>query len=632
MALLCTPSEAAKCGPGNLSVTFLALLLGRDQFIPELIAAKAPLDARLTHNYGDGPLRAWLAAAQLTDKAVRVQMSKVRSALELALCLHKVDQAKALVSAGASLVPLMPEEYGWPQYTLAAAVPVRDELRLYALALYSGCRLGSTSAALLGQVARLSLLVGQPTTCMAALQAADQHSRQLSAVDVHILVRRAAYAGQVDVTMQVVQHSPGSAWELLQSKRSMPPALAAVLFPYMVERYVGGSLELPRQECLYILVQRALSSGQPAPALAVLRAITEAQQEEQLPLLTPGNLVSLLRTAAAKGCQDVVVHLVQQGADVWSLLQGPPQPVCGFLEECRLISSTVAAVLFPYLVEQYREGQLEVSSQQLAVLVYKAALNHQPDACLAILRLAAARQVFMTQVEASGALTKAARQGQPAVVMEFADQLGSKVLWQLLDPSTPRSVTCQIMQRLVGELEAGVLQLDVNRLRRLMRCAAAHQEAGALVAILHAVREQRLELTYGDVYSVVLEWRCHPDSLELAKLLLSVVPRLDPWEASELAWKAAEADNAAMLELLLGAGARNDDCLFGVVVDSRACTCMAALLRRGPLLAGTACRQPHKAPTTACPVLRLLQVAVGGFGGVEPRHTPSTPQGDEERI
>ncbi|GAB4815858.1 hypothetical protein N2152v2_002904 [Parachlorella kessleri] len=136
VASLCTPSEAAKCGPGNLSALFLALLLGRDEQVPQLIAAKAPLDARLMHDYSDGPLRVWLAAAQLTDKAVRVEICRGRGALELALCQGKVNHAKALIIAGASLEPLMPEEYGWPQHTLAAAVPLRDELRLFALALY----------------------------------------------------------------------------------------------------------------------------------------------------------------------------------------------------------------------------------------------------------------------------------------------------------------------------------------------------------------------------------------------------------------------------------------------------------------------------------------------------------------
>ena len=77
---LCTPQKAAKCGPGNLSAPMLALLLGRDEHLAQLLAAGAPLDAKLTLSSSDAEMRMWLTATQLTDSAVVRQ--EVRAVLK----------------------------------------------------------------------------------------------------------------------------------------------------------------------------------------------------------------------------------------------------------------------------------------------------------------------------------------------------------------------------------------------------------------------------------------------------------------------------------------------------------------------------------------------------------------------
>ncbi|GAB4815857.1 hypothetical protein N2152v2_002903 [Parachlorella kessleri] len=145
--------------------------------------------------------------------------------------------------------------------------------------------------------------------------------------------------------------------------------------------------------------------------------------------------------------------------------------------------------------------------------------------------------------------------------MYFAERLGSEVLWQLFGSDTHPIVMRQVLRYLAAQSEAGVVQLDSTRLSQLVRCPAAWQESGALVAMLHTVREQQLALTSDDVYSALLVWRSHPESLELAKLLLSMGPPLARSQASKLAWKAAKADKSALLELLVAAGARIDEYL-----------------------------------------------------------------------
>ena len=77
---LCATSEAAKCGPGNLSALMLALLLGRDEHLQQLLVAGAPLDAKLTLSSSDAEMRMWLTATQLTDSAVVRQ--EVRAVLK----------------------------------------------------------------------------------------------------------------------------------------------------------------------------------------------------------------------------------------------------------------------------------------------------------------------------------------------------------------------------------------------------------------------------------------------------------------------------------------------------------------------------------------------------------------------
>ncbi|GAB4815884.1 hypothetical protein N2152v2_002930 [Parachlorella kessleri] len=199
-------------------------------------------------------------------------------------------------------------------------------------------------------------------------------------------------------------------------------------------------------------------------------------------------------------------------------------------------------MLFPRLVQQYAAGSLQVrnTSEELAVLVCRASQCGCPEACLALLDLAAAQQLTLSAEEAFALLRAAAQEGQPAVVMDVTERYGSELFWRLASQhgvAIHRTVVHAMATHLLGQLTAGALQLDSTRLGLLVVKAAACQETQVSVALLQAAAKQQ----------------------------------------------AARFDQAAILELLLGAGALLDAELASVAVRSYSDTCVALLLKLGPL-------------------------------------------------
>ncbi|GAB4815881.1 hypothetical protein N2152v2_002927 [Parachlorella kessleri] len=430
IAALCTTKEATKCGPGSLSAVMLTLLLDRDTYLPQLIAAGAPLDVPLTLSSANAEMQQWLAAAQLTDSAVVRQ--EVRAVLQgnfkrglcplgLALSLSKWEQAKLLVAAGADLQPLFQDHdcYDW------------EQVKEYALSYFSGQGWGAAPAARLGQLALLAVQESEPDTCLAALQAAADRGVRLSTSTAEDVMQHAADCGYVEIVMHMVQHSPGSVWSLLRRNTHFRPALAKALFPDLAQQFVEG----------WMLVEK----------------VKQQQQQQQPPLLSEADLTTLLCAAAASGHPALVMHLLRRGADVWQVLGAPAPPTSGYQPSSCKIHRSVAAVLFPRLVQQYADGSVQVrnTSEELAVLVCRASQCGCSNAALALLELATARQLLLSADQAFALLRAAAEEGQPEV------------------------------------LEAGAPQLDSTRLGSLVVRAAACWETQASLALLRAAAKEQ---------------------------------------------------------------------------------------------------------------------------------------------
>ncbi|GAB4815871.1 hypothetical protein N2152v2_002917 [Parachlorella kessleri] len=636
---LCASGEAAKCGPGNLSALMLALLLGKDQQLPQLMAAtaqcsraqggtvKAPLDACLTGSFSDPQLEKWLTAAHLKDMAVmRHQLVAKRTALDLAVGLGKVEQAKALLAAGAGLQPLLRGPYwgGRDRSESPAGQAHREHVRQYVLSVYSGDRLGSASAAILGQVARLALQAGQPHECLAALQAAAKRRVQLSRNATQSLFKEAVDGQHVDITMHVVQHSLSRLHHLLVHMDSPSPSLshppiAAVLFPYLAQQFAEGRLQLPYG--LGLILELALKANQPDAALSMLQAVVhlEPQQKGQLErqqpgdamhsqqqqLLSRGSLNLLLLVAACRGFPAVVAHLLGQGADVHFLCREPYVWWSQSTAEYPDIHPNAGAVLFPVVVQHYKEGRLKVDgSRQLALVMLRAALCGQDEACVTLLRLAAARQQPITDPEAWMVTLGAAAHGQGAVVLHRAEQLGKEMMIRLLkrEYHVNSSVMRALVQHFRQQLTAGALQLDSTLLGLLVREAAAYQMPHVSLAFLEAGAQQQLQLTREDRSRTLAAcaWR---GGAELMRQLLAVGPPLTTAEACKLAGRAAPHNQAEVLEVLLGAGALVDAGMVRDAVWALACSCVPVLLRLGP-----SPMDLSKLPNYSCPLLRVLEV------------------------
>ncbi|GAB4815861.1 hypothetical protein N2152v2_002907 [Parachlorella kessleri] len=495
IAATCTQQEAAKCGPGNLSALMLAIVLDWDPVIPHLIAAQVPLDAKLTHSYSEAQVQKWLAAAQLTDRAVlRQELVAGQSALDMALSLNKPHTAAVLVAAGACLQPLLYEHRFTPYQHVAVGL-VREQVRHYALAQSWNRGLCNIPAALLGQLSLLAVQLGQLEHCLTLLQAAVYRSVQLSLEEADALMREAASKGHY-----------------------------------------------PR-----LLVLRALQADQPAAALAVLQAVEAAQQQrqeetqqhqqqQQPPTLRAEHLSELLISASAKGFLVIVMQLLQMGADIWPVLEQLPATASGASME-KFMHPTVAAVLLPQLAERYAAGSLQMSSsEQLALLLRCLSLSNQVMACLKTLHVAAARQLVLGAEEAAIVLKAVAKQGQPAI-----DQ-------------------------------------------------------------------QQASLTAEDTYEALSTCVRLSNSTELAKVALAVGAPLSRNQASSLAQRAAHKDQAAMLELLLTAGAAVDTQLATAVVYSLSLACLRLLLKRGPLPVDSSVWTKQWLRQYTCPVLFLLEL------------------------
>ncbi|GAB4815882.1 hypothetical protein N2152v2_002928 [Parachlorella kessleri] len=558
VAALYAAGEAAKCGPGNLSVLMLALLLHKDEQLPQLIAAGAPLDVALTLGSTDVQMQNWLAAAQLTDSAVvrqevrAVLQEKLKlghCVLDLALSLNKWEQAELLVAAGADLQPLLQGQpcTGWCESDTCTCD--RQPVRQYAVLHYSGERLHAAPAARLGQLAMLAVLDAQPEPCLAALRAAADRGVQLSTITAAAVLAHAAYDAQVDVVMHMVQHSPGSVWGLLRGIDYFRHAVAEVLFPHLAQLFVTGTLEVELQRSLPLLVKRALQASQPIAAFTVLHAVAESQrerqqlqqhqeveeEEQQQLMLSAEDLTRLLHCAAATGHPAVALHLLQRGADVW---------------------------------------------------------------------------------QAFSILQAAAQEGQPAVVMYLTEHFGSELWWRLLSETGPaihKIVLHDVAAHLLGQLTAGTLQLDSTHLGLLVVRAAACEEAQASAALMQAAAKQQVQLTSQDTFRALSN--CMKEEraglVNFAKHLLHLGAPLTTAQLCELARRAASFDQAASLRLLFEAGALLDTRLAGIAVRSYSAVCVALLLKLGPLpvdLSAVWFEQPGGGRQYTCPVLRVLRV------------------------
>ena len=99
---------------------------------------------------------------------------------------------------------------------------------------------------------------------------------------------------------------------------------------------------------------------------------------------------------------------------------------------------------------------------------------------------------------------------------------------------------------------------------------------------------------------------------ELLALLLGAGAALDQSQLSSLATEAASANLGTVLEQLLEAGAVIDTALVSTMCEALACSCLAVLLRRGPLPVDTSKPIPRMYDWQGfdyrCPVLQVMQV------------------------
>ncbi|GAB4815859.1 hypothetical protein N2152v2_002905 [Parachlorella kessleri] len=618
----CTPQEAAKCGPGNLSALMLAILLDRDPFVPQLIAAQVPLDTTLTHSYSEAQVQKWLAAAQLTDRGLlRFELVAGRSALDIALSLGKAQVASILVAAGAGMQPFLFYRR-FAQYKYEAIMLVREQVMQYALAHWWSRGLCGVPATLLGQLALLALQLGHLEHCLTTLQAAAQRSVQLSSAEADAILQQAATKGHVSIALHVAQHSPGIAWDLLaRGYITYCPTVAAALFPYLAQRYRQGRFNPPHGGYLRLLVLRALHADQPGAALTVLHAVEAQQlqlqpQEEsqqrlqRQPTLSASCLSELLMFASAQDFLDVVLQLLQMGADIWPLLAQLP-PTAGFEAMDEFMPPTVAAVLLSQLVERYAAGSLQVSdSKQLALLLRWLCLSNQVVACLMALDIAATRQLFLRADEAATVLKAAAEQGHPALIFHLARQFGLEALWQVLQPSwhPRRNVVYVVMVQLAGQLVTGAMQLNSIRLGQLLETMAMFPEVQFSTALLEAIAQQQVRLTNEGTYEALFTCVELAGSAQLAKVVLTVGAPLSSSQASSLAQRAANSDQSALLELLLTAGAVVDTQLANTVVQSLSLACLTLLLKLGPLpVDRSSVWTKGWIRQYTCPILHLLE-------------------------
>ncbi|GAB4815707.1 hypothetical protein N2152v2_002753 [Parachlorella kessleri] len=366
VAPVCTRQEAAKCGPGNLSATMLAVLLDTPSPAFQKLASRAPLEARLSLGASDSDLHNWLDLAQVTDSAaLRQQLVAGRTALDLALALGRAEHATALIAAGASLQPLLPED---GQYDVPAAVPrtLWDQLSHHALTHYSGRRLARAPAALLPQLAQLALLAGQPTACLEVLQSAQLPGRELSGWDALTVVAQATVRGHLAIASHVIQcNVTGLLLPLLAQYSSLDRRVMHVLVPHLAQR-VGRAL-------LSNLLVKAAGDGEHEACATVLEVVTE----QGLPLCfehcrdvfqafvrhdCPAQLAKLLLAASAALSPSQLMRLagvaIQQDREALLevlLAAGAPQSAELALEavDC-LACSCVAALL--------RRGPLPIDS------------------------------------------------------------------------------------------------------------------------------------------------------------------------------------------------------------------------------------------------------------------------------
>ncbi|GAB4815987.1 hypothetical protein N2152v2_003033 [Parachlorella kessleri] len=640
VAALCTPQEAVKCGPGGLSVVMLALLLDTDELLPQLIAAGVPLDATLSLSFHDGEMHKWLAAAELTNRAVIRQelVSSSISALGLAMSMGKLEQAKLLITAGAGLEPLLMRHsyYFGYSYCASASEGLREQLKEHALSHYSGPNLSSAPAALLGQLALLALQIGRADTCLAALEvgaicsAQHQHGPEI--------VIQAAEKGIVQVVMHMAEHNTCWVWPLLQQVAWLGPSqttqlqhtVAAELFPYLVQQFQSGKLEFPFAGYFKTVIQAAIRSGLPDVALELLRS---KQLQQQPRLLSKDCLGILLRTAATIGHQGLINQLLQQGASVLRLFFS----LRDYNHHCS-IHSSVSGLLFTHLAQQFAEGSLTiVNSKQVEVLVLRAAQCNQPDACLSLLRTAAARQHSQLTSEGAAALLReAASLGQPALVLHLVEGYGFDHLWELLGSGYTMSPTVvpAVVMHVAQRASAGSLQLDSRRLGLIVNRAAWSYDEGACRAILAAAQQQQVQLTSEDTYRSLLacmEWH---NSTEVASLLMHLSAPLDSSQASSLAEEAAAADQGTILELLLEAGAVIGPSLVRAIIEELSLSCLAVLLRRGPVPVDLAFPSDRQAvpqrPWDTCPIVHIMQMlemllAAGHRPAMAPQYVVKAP-------
>ncbi|GAB4816124.1 hypothetical protein N2152v2_003170 [Parachlorella kessleri] len=381
---LSTPAEVRKCGPGNLSALMLALLLDADQLVPRLLAAGTPVNARLSLDHRDSQLSSWLAAMGLGRSRCRTHLQVGRSALDLALRLDKAVQARALVEAGADLDAVLGSgPCGRDLHNLDPQVADAT------LAYYTMARLQAASPWLLCQVAQLTLLAGHGGgSCLQILQLAAQRGVAFALEDAEQLLWVAAKGPHrcLEVALWVVQHCPNSVWPLVV--KSLYSQFAGEQEDVMVESYKG---------------------------------------------------VSPLQLAGAKGYAQVAMFLARAMVDsVWQLLS--PR-MWQKLTQC--VHPQVAAALFPYLLQQIEEGQLQLAgSEQLTLLLQHVVAHKQPATCLALLQAASQRGLQLSAEEESVVFQWAVKQGLPGLVVQFLEAGASVSLEAILAAVEGLSAPC----------------------------------------------------------------------------------------------------------------------------------------------------------------------------------------------
>ncbi|GAB4815985.1 hypothetical protein N2152v2_003031 [Parachlorella kessleri] len=483
-------------------------------------------------------------------------------------------------------------------------------------------------------------------------EAAKQQSSDVRlSEDASALLDQAAAKGQVQVAMHVVKPSPRSVWGLLSGLGPTPwssyaverlhPSVATELFAYLAQQLLLGKLELQHLGGLEFLIEAALQAAQPASALLMLQAAQNKQeasqpeqqqeqpqerrqrrqqvQREQL-LLSDASLTKLLAVAASMGHAGVVQYLLQQGAAVLPLLLDTRRSHGMALEPWAYtrIDRSVASLLFSHLVQQYADGSLPVlSSRELEKLLREAVRYSQSDACISLLRTAVARlEQAEVAAAASAALREAALHQQPSVVIYVARHYGTSLLWPLFDvgTSTSNAVVHEVVLHVAGQVSSGAMQLDSRRLGLLVSKGAKNHDQEACAAILAAAAQQQVQLTAQDSCMTLQACIRAGCPAELVSLLLRVGDALDSSQLRSLTSRAASYNLGMVLEQLLQAGAAIDPGLVSIAIESLSSSCLAVLLRWGPLPVDTRKPVPHMYTWLGfdyrCPILQVMQELV----------------------